>query len=405
MMQVCEHEKCCGCMACVNICPKACIKMDINSRGEEIPAINEKNCIDCGLCQKVCPVIRGNQGHETKKVIAAWSTDNTVRKTSASGGIASEVYRLYALKNQWYAGCKMDVDHKCRFYLSQKDDQYLEFQNSKYVYSFMGDLYKKIESVLKNGEKAVMVGLPCQISGLKNYLSVRNIDIENLITIDLICHGIVPSMYLIEWIKQCEKKFHRHAEAVCFRNPVYETQNHAFTLADKKGEFYKKYVWEHDSYHFSYHHALDYRESCYRCLFASRSREGDLTLGDFSGLGKVTSFDGEVQNVSCILVNTDKGEKLIKMLEDEGSIIGVERPSKEAFLYETQLNRPSIPHKKRDKFLKYYQETKKFSYSVDKALKSEKVIYKVKCICGVYKIKSMIPGKIKYKLKKKMRLE
>ena len=93
------------------------------------------------------------------------------------------------------------------------------------------------------------------------------------------------------------------------------------------------------------------------------------------------------------------------MLEDEGSIIGVERPSKEAFLYETQLNRPSIPHKKRDKFLKYYQETKKFSYSVDKALKSEKVIYKVKCICGVYKIKSMIPGKIKYKLKKKMRLE
>ena len=54
-MKVCDENKCSGCYACYNVCPKKCILVEDN--GDTTKAnIDENECIHCNLCKKVCPV-------------------------------------------------------------------------------------------------------------------------------------------------------------------------------------------------------------------------------------------------------------------------------------------------------------------------------------------------------------
>ena len=52
------NEKCYGCAACSNICPKNCIEMKLNENGEWRPFVNSHNCIECQKCVKVCPALK-----------------------------------------------------------------------------------------------------------------------------------------------------------------------------------------------------------------------------------------------------------------------------------------------------------------------------------------------------------
>lgn len=56
-MEIVSFEECCGCEACVNICPRNCICMVENEEGFMIPQINEKECVSCEMCKRVCPVL------------------------------------------------------------------------------------------------------------------------------------------------------------------------------------------------------------------------------------------------------------------------------------------------------------------------------------------------------------
>lgn len=165
--QICEVDNCCGCMACVNICPLKCINMRSNKRGEEIPFIDDEKCISCNLCKKVCPENGENITLSVNDVFAAWSNREKIRKTSASGGIASEIYHISSA-DKCYVGCCLDDKHRCRYHLVQGKKDTLGFQNSKYVYSYMGQIYGEIEILLREGKDIVFIGLPCHAAGLKN---------------------------------------------------------------------------------------------------------------------------------------------------------------------------------------------------------------------------------------------
>lgn len=218
--------------------------------------------------------------------------------------------------------------------------------------------------------------------------------------IDLICHGVVPHTYLDEWVKSEEKRLNRETTQLQFRNPNYGTQNHVFTLEDKNGEFYRRFVWQMDYYHYSYHHALDYREGCYHCKFANTKRVSDITLGDFAGLGKIEPFEFEKENVSCVMINSQKGEALFKEMIARGLITAIKRPKEEAFLYERQLREPSRPHSRRGIFVKEYVKTQSFLTSAAKALWPDKVKYYIRVCCGFDLVKALVPKALKKKLKR-----
>ena len=166
------------------------------------------------------------------------------------------------------------------------------------------------------------------------------------------------------------------------RDPKYYTYTYTFTLKNNNGkEFYNKKVLTRDNYQLGYHRALIYRENCYSCNYAREERISDLTIGDFSGLGRFAPFEYDKHNVSCILENTDKGSALLKKLN--GALSMFERPACEAFEVEKQLKSPSVKHSKRSIFEKVYRKTRNYELASNIALKEEKKAVKTAIILKI----------------------
>lgn len=365
---ICNHDKCTGCTACKDVCPKQCITMQPDELDALHPIVDDSICINCGLCEKTCPNNRELSYKLPHKVWAAWSNDNDVRRTSASGGIACELYR-YWIKNGGVAtGVVYDRDEGCHFILLEKESDIKTVQNSKYTFSETAGIYKVVKQKLQAGISVLFIGVPCQVAGLYGFLKK---EYDNLITVDIICHGMPPATYLEQHIKSIEDKKKEYTCQLFFRDPKYYTYTYTFTLKNNSGkEFYNKKVLTRDNYQLGYHRALIYRENCYSCNYARKERISDLTIGDFSGLGRFAPFEYDKHNVSCILENTDKGSALLKKLN--GALSMFERPACEAFEVEKQLKSPSVKHSRRSIFEKVYRKTRNYELASNIALKEEK---------------------------------
>ncbi len=365
---ICEKNNCTGCGACISICTQNCISWEEDEMGNVYPKINFESCIQCGLCRCVCPHFNAAPKRDIRRCYAAWSNDISIRENGASGGIASELY-LYLLKKGYKVAGTEWSNRKVKFKISENFEDVSAFRNSKYVYSSMEDCYVEIGNCLKSGNKLLFIGLPCQVAAVNNYCKITKADTKNLILVDLICHGVMPSQYLISHIKEIEKKKKRKAEQIFFRDPKFHTDTFYFTLADKDGIFYQKRVQADDCYQEAYHRALAYRENCYHCEYACRKRSGDLSLCDFTSVGKIEKASYTNRNVSCVMVNTDKGEDLWNEVVASGAVWSEERPVEEIVNFERQLNAPSKKHRNRDKFEKVYIKSGNFAKAARYALR------------------------------------
>lgn len=365
METICDKKQCSACKACVNICPQQCIRMVTDSLDVPYPEIDKEKCLNCGLCQKTCPNNNELEFHKARKVLAAWSLDTKTRERSASGGVAAELYR-YAIENGWYSYGVAINRHKATFIEITTIEDIENVRNSKYVFSDTLDIYQRIKDILKNGQYVLFIGLPCQVAGLNCFLGNHY---SNLITVDLVCHGVVPDEYLRQHIERIEEQTKKKVSKVFFRNPELHTYTFNFTLEDHDGIFYKRQVYEDDVYQLGYHKALIYRENCYHCQYAQQKRIGDLTICDFSAIGQLIPVNYERMNVSCVLVNTDLGEKMIRHLD--GRLFIEQRPRREAFNYEPQLNYPYKKHSGRSTFVSEYERSHIFHNAASKALKKE----------------------------------
>ena len=366
-MEICAKSLCSGCWACRDSCPKNCITIAHDSLAVPYPVIDESECVNCGLCQKVCPNNTPVVLNPPRKVYAAWSNDPQVRKTSASGGIATELYRLFFNKGGIATGVVLDENYEAKYVILDDQSDLTPIKNSKYTFSDTNDIYRKVKMYLDKDVKVLFIGLPCHIAGLQNYLRKPY---ENLTTVDIICHGVAPAEYLKQHIKSVELKKEKKAAKCTFRDPHYKTHQFIFSLYDEDSKcFYHKRVESNDLYQIGYHRALIYRENCYHCRYAAGVRCSDLTIGDFSGLGRVEKCDFNSIDVSCVLVNTEKGVKVIESLSS--SVTLVERPLAEALDFERQLKTPSLKHINREVYESRFKQTHDFTIAAAEALKSE----------------------------------
>ena len=371
-MTICENNLCSGCAACQDICPKGCISFEPDRLGVVYPKIDAEKCIECGLCRGVCPNNTLPEYHAPIKVFAAWSNDDETRRTSASGGVATEMYKLFLSKGGRSVGVRYDMEKGAIYQFVENEQDLLSVKNSKYTYSYTNGIYREVKKALKAGENVLFVGLPCQISGLQNFLKR---DYDNLYTVDIICHGVAPTEYIQQHIRSVELSKLTKASNITFRDPAKGTHRFFLALYDKSKCFYSKSMEGADLYQIGYHKALIYRENCYRCAFARPERVGDLTIGDFSGLGRDATCSYNGIGVSCILANTEKGLKFLKCLSEKVTMF--ERPLSEALNYEGQLRRPSVKHTQRKLFEEVYRATANFEESARKALKEDVRKYRI----------------------------
>lgn len=196
---ICNTSECTGCMACANICPYHAISVVQDEEGFDRPKIDQKLCMDCGLCQKTCPINYHPSITEPKKIFSGWSSNESVRMGSSSGGAFTEIARPILEEGGVVFGCVLNENLKAEHsYVETLNDLTHKLCGSKYVQSRIGKSYVTAKNFLKQGRKVLFSGTPCQIAGLKNYLRK---DYDNLITVDLICHG-VPSPIVFEDYKK-----------------------------------------------------------------------------------------------------------------------------------------------------------------------------------------------------------
>ena len=343
MMNICEENKCTGCGACLNVCPKQCISMTYNSRLELVPQIGT-DCVNCGLCKKKCPVNNSSENkNKSLKCYAAYSS--SYRESSSSGGIASSLANAILTDGGVVCGCIFDG--KVHHIVSSDKDTVYAMRGSKYVQSQTDRCYAEIKKIIAT-RKCLFIGTPCQVAAVKSIVG----NSENIYCIDLICHGTPSPRYLQEVIESfggCEN--------ISFRN----NDNFTMTVDGKSSNISERYMM-------SFLNGLTFRESCYSCPFAEKDRVGDITLGDF---WEIKNFKNKQSGVSLVLINSSKGEELLQMATDD--IVFEERTFEEAYFGNPQLVHPSIPHKNRKKYIELLSDTKKFDTTVKQLLYKERL--------------------------------
>lgn len=344
MITLASEEFCSACGACMSVCSHKCITMRSNSIGQFFPSINNDKCVTCLACEKVCPILNEPHTNLPRKAFAAWSLDEKQRRTSASGGVAYELYR-YALAHGYkVVGASSNKDLSVSLKIASSEEELPPFKNSKYVFSECYDLYPKIKENLQKGEKMLIVGVSCQIAAMRNLFSKY----ENVVFIEILCHGMVPYSYLQQHISSIEKERKEKAFSMSFRAPEAHTYTYTLSLYNKEGNsFYAATKNEGDTYQIGFSRAITYMESCYHCHFAKRERVGDIILCDFWGLGKETPFKYDKKEVSCILTITDKGEKFMDEVFQTNVLFVEERPLIEAINGNPRLRIPNPKTKDR----------------------------------------------------------
>lgn len=331
------HDVCTGCGACAFKCPRHCISMREDFMGIMLPAIDTASCIECHQCEKACPILNEVETVKPEKAYAAWSNDEEERRTSASGGIAIEMYKQ-AVRNGYTAvGASQNDDFSVTHKAVSNLEKLTPFKNSKYVFSDAYEVYPEINRLLNEGENVIFIGLPCQVAALRKLFH----DPDNLLLVDLVCHGSTPYAYLKQHVDTLSCQAGKTARRMSFRDPSAYTYTYTFTLYDGDNRcFYAKRTKDGDTYQFGYHRAISYRENCYHCRFAQQNRVGDITLADYNGLGRYAPCTYDHKNVSLILENTSRGSAFIEQLVENKRIHAEQRPLEESFESNAQLRHP-----------------------------------------------------------------
>jgi len=83
-----NKESCCGCGACMQICPKNAIEMQEDECGYVYPKINYDICIKCGKCIKNCAFQNKIINNSPKQTFAVVSKDSGLKRSTTAGRIA-----------------------------------------------------------------------------------------------------------------------------------------------------------------------------------------------------------------------------------------------------------------------------------------------------------------------------
>lgn len=340
MNYLASKAACTGCMSCVQICPNHAIVIDYDKLGNAYPRILEEQCVHCKKCQKCCPEQTALKSVIPQKAYACWSLDTSNRKTSASGGAAAEFYATALENNYWICGAEYTSNGAVIHTLSQVSESIRKYKQSKYVFSDTSSVYLKIKTLLDLGNKVIIISLPCKIAGLLAFLGKSY---DNLLTVDIVCHGTPAAKMLQDHIKTvagADDDFTIH-----FR------EDNLFVLSVKRhGRTLYRKIGKEDAYLAAFLNGLSYRDSCYQCKHAKPERISDITICDFWGLGSEIPFEHPYTgSISAVLLNTKKGADFFS--KSSANLFVEERPVSEAIKGNAQLNTPTPQHPDRNAFV------------------------------------------------------
>ena len=353
-IEILDKGLCTGCMACKNICPVEAIKFSYNEKGFLYPNIDKEKCIECGLCEKTCPMLNKEE-RETphQEIYAAKNKDLEVRMESSSGGLFHELSSVVLDNKGYICGAVYDEDFLASHVITNEKEIREKIQTSKYLQSSINDIYKEVENKLKDSNEVLFSGTPCQVDGLYKYLKTKGISTEKLITCDIICHGVPSPQIYEKYLKDLEEKYNSKITSVNFRHKENDyTQN--IKVEFENGENYVSNYFEKDYFYNLFLRDYILRDSCYKCNYANMNRVSDITLGDFWGIEKLDEQFDDKKGVSLVIINSEKGKEIFNKIKEKFILLEVTDKEK---CMQHNLKRPvDVPEEYDYVWKKYFEE-------------------------------------------------
>ena len=343
MIEIKNKSECCGCGACASICPKNCIEMKADDEGFVYPQIDKTKCIDCRLCARACPLLHRPQQQEPLAVYGAKNSDEAVRLQSSSGGMFT-AFASYLLQQQGVVyGAEMTSELQVRHCAVNDEAGLARLRGSKYVQSNLGDCYRQVRFLLQQGRKVLFSGTPCQIAGLKGFLTKEYAD---LYTVDVVCHGVPSGKVYAKHLQEIAAQAGEEVTKVNFRDKqqgwkhgqtLFYTENHYYGDSKRKETYMRLFL-----------NNVTIRPSCADCAFNNKRSRADITIADYWGVDKqYPEFDDD-KGVTLVIVNTDKGRELMEAVS--GQIVCIKTSFDAGAEYNVAVSKSLGLHPKRAYF-------------------------------------------------------
>ncbi len=312
MAHLCERDLCTGCTACASVCPYGCIAMERDEEGFVRPVVDEKRCVDCGLCAKVCPVLSSPDKHGMPAAYAAQNKAEAVRSSSTSGGVFTLLAGHILDGGGVVFGAAYDDEFRVAHTAIDSPDQLPRLRGAKYAQSDVRGVFPQVKALLEQGRKVLFSGTPCQVAGLRSFLSQ---EYDNLLLVDLVCHGVPsPAVWerYLSW-RSAKSGDGGTPESVNLRckdtgwstysADIRWPSGKAYTASNREDPFLRAFVGD-----------LCLRPSCHRCSCKGLTRCADFTLGDYWGVWDQVPAMSDNRGTSIVLVHSDKAKALWERL-------------------------------------------------------------------------------------------
>lgn len=387
MIHIVNKQECCGCAACVQRCPKHCIHLVEDTEGFLYPEVNVENCIDCGLCEKVCPLLSKVQPISVQKTFAVKNRNEEERLSSSSGGVFIALAKMILQKGGVVFGAVYDEHWEVRHTYAESLEGVKKMMGSKYMQSRIENAYADAERFLKSGREVLFTGCPCQIAGLHGFLRK---DYPNLLAVDCLCHG-VPSpgvwrKYLSETFSTPYKKERKNSKVllstiagdesvitdISFREKrPYGWKKYSFVVHGKRALKKEKYsvllseVYRENPFMRGFLADIYLRPSCYSCKCKNGVSHSNLTIADFWGINKVMEDFDDDKGVGLVLLNTSKALNLFPLLNMECRETSLDTVCHMNGGFKEKIS----VHPKRDYFYRQIARDKNFTETVESCLR------------------------------------
>lgn len=340
---------CCGCGACAQICPQNCIGMQENNEGFLYPVIHAEKCIQCRLCENVCPVLNPINRRECdlNEAWGGYCKDQSLLLTSSSGGIFSVLAQQILTESGCVYGAAFTEDFGAVRHIEVEATDDLQLLcGSKYMQSELGSSFLSVRKSLEQGRRVLFSGTPCQVAGLKTFLGKNY---PELICVDVICHGTPPAKLWRKYLNYLENRYGAKANSVSFRHKRSGWRKFGMQIETNESKTYYCDL-DQDTFLQLFLNNCCLRESCYQCKVKETGSGADLTLGDFWGVEKCDPSLENALGVSLVLIHTKVGKNLLEKVMP--ALQGKAIPAKSAIKWNTaylcSVRRPVS----RDRFFK-----------------------------------------------------
>lgn len=367
----------------MQVCPKRCISFTQDHEGFFYPEADASVCIQCGLCDKVCPVLHPYKEHKPEEVLAAINNNEDVRMESSSGGVFTLLAEKVISQGGAVFGVRFDDQWQAIFDCAETIEALAAFRGSKYFQARVGNSFVLCKQILDQGRQVLFSGTQCQIAGLLHFLRKPYL---NLLTVDFICHGVPSPKVWQHYLDEVVKAGKQAITDIKFRDKRLGWKRFSFTL--DYNELHQSYTltseFSQNPFMRAFLANIILRPSCHVCPAKGGRSQSDITIADFWGIDQVNSEIFDDRGTSLVLIHTDRGQLAL----NRNHLKWVPANFEDVLQFNPSWREPARCPSQRSEFFAAFNNQSNLLVLIEKCLQQplhKRIMHKIRCSVSLCK--------------------